>query len=263
MKSLTRLTQPAIAALPQSNLRLGGWLTLGLSLVSIVLSPPHRVEAKPQSSPAAVRLETMFSPEMQVLNRACQQQGGVNLAAGADKDGSVICGNGWRKSPAQYAVYLDFATQWLAAGFLAGLQAGLQSNPGLKLESAAAFLNSPEVVKTLREAVRTGIISSEMLAKGSPQSVTLLTERVMQQVNPFLREPVRLNTLFGTEEEYSRIAQNFCKPSGMSIAQATRLVPSLLPVQVYAICLQEAGVVEEFKQGGQPKSQSKSQLNLR
>jgi hypothetical protein len=33
---------------------------------------------------------------------ACSGHGGVNCAAGADKDGSVICYDGWRKSTVSY-----------------------------------------------------------------------------------------------------------------------------------------------------------------
>jgi hypothetical protein len=77
----------------------------------------------------------------------------------------------------------------------------------------------------------------------------------MQQTSLFLREPARLDALFGTKEEYSRISQNFCTPPGMPAAQAMRLAPKLLPAQIYAICLQEAGFAEEIKQPAPSRAQ--------
>ncbi len=255
MQCLRCLAAPAIALIPRPTVRLMAGLTLGLPVAVLGLFWPHVAEAKPALSPAEDRLGNMFSPDIQAMSKACEHQQGVNLAAGADKDGSVICGNGWRKSPVKYTAYLDFATHLLSASFLVGLKAGLQENPDFKPEAAATLFNSPEVIKSLREAVRAGILSSDMLTKGSTQSVTLLTDRVMQQTTPFLRDPARLNDLFGTKEEYSRIAQNFCTPPGMPFAQALRLAPKLLPAQIYAICLQEAGLVEEFKQSAPQRSQ--------
>lgn len=41
-------------------------------------------------------------PPADAASGACSGHGGVNCAAGADKDGSVICYDGWRKSTVSY-----------------------------------------------------------------------------------------------------------------------------------------------------------------
>ncbi len=83
----------------------------------------------------------MFSSDIQTTLNACAKQGGVNLAAGADRDGSIICGNGWRKSPIKFTTYVSTLTDLHSAAFLLAFRAGIKSNPGYKPELLTTITN--------------------------------------------------------------------------------------------------------------------------
>ncbi len=46
---------------------------------------------------------TLYPYHVDAKSGACSGHRGVNCAAGADKDGSVICNDGWKKSTVSYA----------------------------------------------------------------------------------------------------------------------------------------------------------------
>jgi hypothetical protein len=185
----------------------------------------------------------MFSPAIQAVSNACLKQGGVNLAARADRDGSVICNNGWRKSPVQYTAYLNLVTDSETAAFLLGIVSGAKSNPNYKPELLAAFVNSPQGRDTFRKLLQDSEVKE--MASQSTQSVNILVNKIIQRSLPFLQNPAKMDKLFGTSDEYAAISENFCTAPGMPIAQAKKLTPELDTVQIYAICLQEAGLGEE------------------
>lgn len=219
---------------------------LGLGLISLGWGWTSPQAAQAQDSPAVVRLTKMFSRDIRATMVACEQRGGVNLAAGTDRDGSVICGNGWRKSPVKYADYLDMMTDFLGASFLTGVRGGLQANSDLKPEVLQQLLATPEGVQGMRTAFEQSIAGTHVLSKNSPKSLTILSNRVIERILPIMRDPAKLKGLLGTSEEYGKIAQNFCLSSGMSMKQAKTLTPNLNSVQIYAICLHEAGLDDEI-----------------
>ncbi len=221
------------------------WIALGLTSLAVGLVHPQGVNAKPTVSAAEAQFNQMFSPEIHTLMGACEQRGGVNLAAGADRDGSVICGDGWRKSPVKYADYFDTTTDFLGAALLIGVRSGLQANSTVKPEVLNQLLGTPEWIQFMRDQVDQMIVQSHAVAKNSPKSIKLLSDRIMARILPILRDPAKLSNLMGTSEEYSKIAQNFCPSSGVSLKQAKSLTPNLNGVQIYAICLQESGLADE------------------
>lgn len=182
---------------------------------------------------------------IQTVSNACLKQGGVNLAAGVDRDGSVICSNGWRKSSVQYTAYLNLVTDFETAAFLLGIVSAAKSNPEFKPELLAAFVNTPQGKDVFRKLLQDSLTNNEMAPKQSTQSVNLLTNKIVQRSLPFLQSPAKLDKLFGTSDEYTIVVDNFCTAPGMPTAQAKKLTPALDPVQMYAICLQEAGLGAE------------------
>ncbi len=207
--------------------------------------------AKPvQSSTLAAeqKLERMFSSDIKATLNACAKQGGVNLAAGADRDGSIICGNGWRKSSVKFTNYVNTVTDFETAGLLLGFRAGVKSNPNVKPEMLTTWVNTPEKQGKFRQFVQKLILDENakagFLSKGSTQSASFLTDRVLQRSLPFLQSPTKFENLTGTSDEYNVIAENFCTAPGMSTTQAKKLASTLDSVQMFAVCYQEAGIVD-------------------
>ena len=218
-------------------------VTLGLMSFGSVFISAQLASAK---SPAEARLDKMFSREIQTVLSACEQRGGVNLASGADRDGSVVCGDGWRKSPVKYADYFDTVTDFLGAALLLGVRGGIQQRSDVKPEVLHQLLSNPEWIKFMRENLDQTVVESRAVPKTSPKSIKMLSDRVMERILPIMRDPTKLSGLTGTAEEYSTISQNFCVSAGLSIKNAKSLTPTLKGIQIYAICMQEAGVLDEF-----------------
>ncbi|MCY7324057.1 MAG: hypothetical protein LH660_20215 [Phormidesmis sp. CAN_BIN36] len=228
-------------------------LTLGsLSIPSFLGSVAVAKPISPSMLAAEQKLDRMFSPNIQATLNACLKQGGVNLAAGADRDGSIVCGNGWRKSPVKFTSYVNTLTDIQTASLLLGLQAGVKSNSNYTPELFTKLMTSLETSGKLRQTVQSAIVAeadkSGLLPKGSTQSASFLTERILQRSRPFFQNSTKFANLLGTSNEYTVITDNFCTAPGMMTTQAKKLAPNLDPVQIFAICLQEAGVSEAFTQ---------------
>ncbi len=211
--------------------------------------------AKPVQSSALSaeqKLDRMFSSDIRTTLNSCVKQGGVNLAAGADRDGSIICGNGWRKSPVKFTTYVNTLTDFETAGVLLGFQAGVKSSPNYKPELLTAFMNSFETSGKLRQAVQgfvtIAVVKPGLLPKDSTQSASFLTDRILQRSRPFLQNSTKFENLLGTSDEYAAITDNFCAAPGMTTAQAKKLTSNLDSVQMFAICFQEAGIADEITQ---------------
>ncbi len=246
----------SIGVARSSNLPRKLFLVLILGSLSSISFLSGVAVAKPvQSSTrsAEQKLARMFSSEIRTTLNACVRQGGVNLAAGADRDGSIICGNGWRNSPVKFTTYVNTLTDFETAGVLLGFQAGVKSSSNYKPELLTAFMNSFETSGKLRQAVQgfvtIAVVKPGLLPKGSTQSASFLTDRILQRSRPFLQNSTKFENLTGTSDEYGVIAENFCAAPGMSTTQAKKLAPTLDPVQMYAICFQEAGIGDAITQG--------------
>ena len=224
-------------------------LTLGsLSVASFLGSVAVAKPVPPSVLSAEQKLSQMFSSDIQATLNSCVKQGGVNLAAGADRDGSIICGNGWRKSPVKFTTYVSTLTDFGAACLLLGIQAGLKSSSHYKPELLIPVLDSLEKSSELRQMVQGLVVDLGLLSKGSTQSVRFLTERILQRSRPFLKDSTKFENLTGTSDEYAAINANFCTAPGMTTAQAKKIAPNLDSVQMFAICLKEAGIPDAAAQ---------------
>ncbi len=245
----------SIGVARSSNLPRKLFLALMLGSLSSISFLGHVAIAKPVQSSALSaeqKLDRMFSSDIRTTLNSCVKQGGVNLAAGADRDGSIICGNGWRKSPVKFTSYVNTLTDFETAGLLLGFQAGVKSSPNYKPELLTTFMNSFEASGKLRQAVQgfvtVAVVKPGILPKGSTQSASFLTDRILQRSRPFLQNSSKFENLLGTSDEYVAITNNFCTAPGMTTAQAKKLTPNLDSVQMFAICFQEAGIGDAITQ---------------
>ncbi|MEP0870935.1 hypothetical protein NDA01_14095 [Trichocoleus desertorum AS-A10] len=230
-----------------------GWTKVAIAALSSVISVglmDAATAATPASladSPAAQKLNKMFSPKIQQVLNSCAQQGSVNLSAGADKDGSVICANGTRNSPVQFNEYVSTVSDFLSASFLVGVRAALQSYPGAQMDMVTSYLATPDGKASLQDALTNAITTSGLVPQSSQKSVSFLVNRVMQRSLPILQNTNKFSNLLGSTEQYRKVANNFCKPPGMTVEKARTLVPQLDAVQIYAICVQESGLSDEVQ----------------
>jgi len=218
-------------------------LLLGSLIPSVAVEPP---QAAP--SPALQKLMMMFSTEIKATLNACREEGGVNLAAGAQADGSVLCANGEPKATVPYDNYLSTVSDVATAVSLVGLKTVIASNPNISPEMVVTFLTSPNGAAVLKNAVQSAIAQSSLIPTASPESTTLLAEQIISRLVPTLESTNNLTTLVGTTEQYGQVVSNFCSTPGMSVAQAQQTTPGLSPIQLYAVCVQESGLAEELQQ---------------
>lgn len=240
--------------MPKNRLRnlasLGCFLSQVLSS-ALFLGEPSQAQPKPPHSTAPQGLVGMFSLDIQKTLNACAEQKLVNIAAGADGDGSVICGNEFRNSPVQFTDYINTSSDFLAAGFLVGFRSAYTSDSSLtppeKAQMLALFLTSSG--KTfLRQMLEQELAESQIVLKGSTRSLSLLVNDIMWRSLPVLKNQNQLENLLGTPNQYKLVVEKFCTSPGMPVAHA-KTVSKLSSVQLYAICIQEAGV------GGSPNQE--------
>lgn len=228
-----------------SALAFCGFLFLGSLFPAVAAEPPQTV-----SSPALQKLMMMFSADIKTMLNACREQGGVDLAAGAQADGSVLCANGEPKAAIPYDNYLSTVSDVAAAVGLVGLKTMIAGNPSISPETVVTFLTSPNGTSALQNAVQTAIARSSLIPVTSPESTTLLANQIIGRLVPTLKSTNNLTTLVGTTEQYGQVVSNFCSIPGMSVAQAQQTIPGLSSIQLYAVCVQESGLAEEVQQRG-------------
>lgn len=226
-----------------SALAFCGFLFLGVLFPAVASEPPQTAP-----SPALQKLMMMFSTDIKTTLNACREQGGVNLAAGAQADGSVLCTNGEPKAAIPYDSYLSTVSDVATAVSLVGLKTVITGNPSISPEMVVTFLTSPNGTAVLKNAVQTAIARSSLIPMASPESATLLADQIIGRLVPTLTSTNNLANLVGTTEQYSQVVSNFCKTPGMSVAQAQQTIPGLSPIQLYAVCVQESGLAEEVQQ---------------
>jgi hypothetical protein len=231
-----------------SVLALCGFLSLGGLFSAVAAEPPSTEPSQTVTSPALQKLMTMFSAEIKTTLNACREQGGVNLAAGAQADGSVLCAQGEPKVAIPYDNYLSTVSDMATAVSLVGLKTVISGNPSISPEMVVTFLTSPNGTMMLKNAVQTAIARSSLIPTASPESITLLSEQIIGRLVPTLHSTNNLTNLVGTTEQYGQVVSNFCTTPGMSVAQAQQTIPGLSPIQLYAVCVQESGLAEEVQQ---------------
>jgi hypothetical protein len=231
-----------------SVLALCGFLSLGGFVPAIAAEQNSTAPSPTVTSPALQKLMTMFSADIKTTLNACREQGGVNLAAGAQADGSVLCANGETKAAIPYDNYLSTVSDVAAAVSLVGLKTVIASNPSISPEMVVTFLTSPNGTAVLKNAVQTAIVRSSIIPVASPESTTVLAEQIIGRLVPTLQSTNNLTNLVGTTEQYGQVVSNFCSTPGMSVVQAQQTIPGLSPIQLYAVCVQESGLAEEVQQ---------------
>lgn len=229
--------------------------SIGLSLVSIgtigvgtaIFSRSIPAQATDpaaaiEQSESAQRLAQMFSPEIQATLNACRERGQVNLAAGAN--GAVVCGDGTVQAEIPLQTYLNTTSDFLAASALLGLRQQMADTPQLTPEQLYAILSTSEGKSMIRDVVIAALVQSGTIAANSDDA-TLLSNQVMDKLLPTMEQTNNLQTLLGTDAQYKQIVQSFCTAPGMSIEQAQQQT-ALSSVQLYAICIQESGLLNEM-----------------
>jgi hypothetical protein len=221
----------------------------GFSVQAAEPVPSAETPAAPAiQSPAMQKLMAMFSPEIKATLNACRTQGGVNLAAGAQANGSVLCANGETLAQIPYDGYLTTVSDMAAAVSLVGLRTVISSNSNVTPEQVITFLSSPDGSTLLRGAVQNAIARSSLLPSASTESTTLLADQVIGRLVPTMQSTNNLADLVGNTEQYGQVVSNFCNLPGMSVAQAQQTIPGLSPIQLYAVCVQESGLAAEVQQ---------------
>jgi hypothetical protein len=209
---------------------------------------PAAAPAQTPVTPAMQKLLAMFSPEIKATLNACREQGGVNLAAGAQTDGAVLCANGETRAEIPYDTYLTTVSDMAAAVSLVGLRTVISTNSGVSADRVVNFLASPDGTALLQKAVQNAIARSSLLPVSSGESATLLADQVIGRLVPTMQSTNNLVDLVGTTEQYGQVVTNFCNLPGMSVAEAQQAVPGLSPIQLYAVCVQESGLAAEVQQ---------------
>lgn len=218
-----------------------------LSQISLALfSLPSQAQPK-SSQPATTnqRLDQMFSLDIQQTLNVCAEQKLVNIAAGSDVDGSVICGDGFRNSAVQFTNYMNISSDFLAAAFLVGFRTAYKNDRNLTPQQQAeilALFSTPSGTTFIRQALEQNLVESNMISKGSTRSLSLLVNSILQRSLPILKNSNNLENLFGTPNQYKLVVEKFCTLPGISVPQA-KMLSKLNSIQLYAICIQESGTV--------------------
>ncbi|WP_088893715.1 hypothetical protein [Leptolyngbya ohadii] len=196
-----------------------------------------------EESESAQRLMQMFSPEIQKTLNVCREQGQVNLTADEGANGAVVCGDGTVQAEIPLQTYLNTASDFLAASALLGLRQQMETTPQLTPEQLYAILSTTEGKAVIQDAVVAALVQSGAIEANS-DGAALLSNQVMDKLLPTMEQTNNLRTLLGTEAQYKQIVQSFCTAPGMPIEQAQQQT-TLSPVQLYAICIQESGLLNE------------------
>ncbi len=235
MTSIPKVT-PAMQENRLRNIVIGSFLSQ-IFLVLFSLSS--------QAATANQRLDGMFSLDIQQTLTVCAEQKLVNIAAGSDADGSVICGDGFRNSAVQFTDYMNTISDFLAAAFLVGFRTAYKNDSNLTPPQQAemlALFSTSSGRTFIRQALEHNLIESNLVSKGSTRSLSLLVDSILQRSLPILKNSNSLENLFGTPNQYKLVVEKFCTLPGMSVTQA-KMVSKLNSIQLYAICIQESGTV--------------------
>jgi len=208
--------------------------------------PPSGSSPEVQTAPFMQRLQTMFSPEIREILNVCQQgQGGVDLAS--NQKGQVICGDGLPVASVSYTHYLSTLSDLMAASTLLGIRVAMASDQRLKPEMVTQMLSNPQTAAPLRDALTSLLGKVGILSAKSPTSPSLLADEVMKRLLPTVQSTNNLTTLLGTPDQYNQVVSQFCKSPGTSLEQIQQTVNGMASPQIYAVCLQEAGLADELQ----------------
>jgi hypothetical protein len=221
-------------------------LSFGALVLSLLPGLPARAVESESPARSVDQVVEQLPSDTQTTLLVCRDQGGVDLVAGANQEGSAVCGDGVT-APVEYERYLTTVSDFMTAGVLVGFRSAIEADPRITPGLLVAVLATPEGTTAIRGATETAIARSNLITS-TPESVSLLTDEVMNRLLPAFQATNNLETLLGTQEQYALVVQNFCNAPGLSLDQAQQMIPGLIPIQLYAICIQESGVVENLQQ---------------
>jgi len=187
------------------------------------------------------RLMQMFAPEIQSTLSACQGKGQVDLEAGAGASGEVVCGDGTAQPEIPFQSYVSMMTDVMAASTLLGMREQMAANSQLTPQTLSTLLNTAEGRSFVQNTLQSGLVQTGIIAANSDAGARF-TNQIVDKLLPTIQNTDYMQTLLGTEAEYSQVVQSFCTAPGMPIEQAQQTFPDLSTVQLFAICIQESGL---------------------
>jgi hypothetical protein len=187
----------------------------------------------------------MFSTEIQSTLYACFEHGRANLTL-ESPEGLLVCADGTRANVTQVA-YIDTVSDVFAASAMVGFQVAMQLYPQITPSMVTLFLENAETVGVMRQMIETTVIQNAFLPEEATQSTAILVDAVMNRIQTTLQDETYLANLLGTPDQYEQVVAQFCTAPGMSVEEATAIVP-LDAIQLYAICIQESGLAGEMLQ---------------
>lgn len=220
-------------------------LTLAPPVWAAPTSAPPATEAPLAESSSIARLSGMFSADIQNTLYACFEHGRANLAI-ESPDGLLVCEDGTH-ADVTHAAYINTVSDVFAASAMVGFQVAMQVYPQLTPQMVKVFLENPETIGVMRQMMETTVIQNAFLPVESAQSTDILVDAVMNRIQTTLQDEMYLTNLLGTPAQYAQVVTNFCTAPGMSVEEATAIVP-LDSIQLYAICIQESGLAGEMLQ---------------
>jgi len=228
-----------------------GGLGMGSAIAATPAEPqiPAPQEATPLAQGSFDQLNQMFSPEIQTTVAACWDQGKVNFADLPAPAPWVVCGDGSVVEGVTYLQYLATVSDLMAASTLIGMQSAIANDPRLTPEIMAMFVVSEQGTQLLENVVQTAIVQSGLQPADQPSEPGMLSQEVVSRLIENLSDPDRLTNLLGTPDQHPQVIAQFCTAPGMSMAAAEQQFPMLNPVQLFAICIDESGAVDEVLPG--------------
>ncbi|NJN86559.1 MAG: hypothetical protein HC881_09905 [Leptolyngbyaceae cyanobacterium SL_7_1] len=220
-------------------------LTIALPLTAAPSASPPTTEAPLTESSSIDRLSTMFSSDIQNTLYACFEHGRADLVL-ESPDGLLVCADGTHATVTHRA-YINTVSDVFAASAMVGFQVAMQLYPQITPQMVTLFLENPETIGVMRQMIEATVIQNAFLPGEATQSTDILVDAVMNRIQTTLQDESYLLNLLGTPAQYEQVVASFCTAPGMSVEEATAIVP-LDSIQLYAICIQESGLAGEMLQ---------------
>lgn len=176
------------------------------------------------------------------LRSACDQWGGVKLAAGKNIDGTVLCAQD-QQSNVKAQDYRSFGTDYVVATVLVSLHSAIEVDPSRRSQLLNEFRNPAVVRKLVKQGINQSLRVGFPLIKSSEE---LLINDATREILTVLKDPQWTQNLYGNVAQYEALSQNFCRQQGMTIQQSNLVTPELKGYQRYATCWMESGLPSDL-----------------
>jgi hypothetical protein len=221
-----------------------GLLALPTWAASLDLQPPSEDLPIEETNPAIQRLSNMFSPEIRTVLGACEQSGGVDLAASGDS-ALLTCGDGSTLTEISTDAYIETMSDFWAASLLVGLHTAFRENPAIS-PLMLSSLSTDQGIGLLESILTYGIDRTQFLSDHPNNSPEPLIAAIVEKLLPVFQNPQQLDTLLGEAEQTDQVITTFCTAPGISLDAAQIQFPDLATLQLYAICIDASGLSEEM-----------------